>query len=625
MTKRLGVLLATILGLSLTQAACDRKAEEKTQNVAETAPVADEVQNQDEDLAAFFEEVFETELAHSPSSRAWLGQKIDNDKWTEYTLFAREAAIRRLERNLERLRAEFSTENLSVSSLVSYRIFESRAEQVLADAKFDDHNYAIHHFRGPHKGLAQTLINRHMIDNVDDANAYIARIHGMRTVFQNTSENALRQAKNGIMPPKFSLELIPPSFDALLTGAPFEEGEDSTLLADFKKKVGKLEISEEERSGLVAKAEEALLGSFAPGIEELRATVNMLAGQASVDDGAWKLPDGDKYYAARLRFHTTTDMTPDEIHALGLQEVARIHAEMDTIRQSVGYEGDLRAFFDHMRDNKDFQYPDTPEGVAAYQADAEAMTEEMNKRLPDFFGTLPKAGVVVKPFPKFVQSGATIAQYNGPSEDGTRPGIVYFNPAMMPSLPKNRMEALIFHEGIPGHHMQIAIGMESKSIPKFRRNRSISSHYSLATTAFTEGWGLYSELLAKDMGFYQDPYADFGRLSMEIWRAMRLVVDTGIHAKRWTREEAVQYMINNSSLDEGTIRAEVDRYIVYVGQANAYKIGMNKIIELRDRSKAELGDKFDIRQFHDVVLVNGPVPLNVLEENIKRWVEGKRG
>jgi uncharacterized protein (DUF885 family) len=296
--------------------------------------------------------------------------------------------------------------------------------------------------------------------------------------------------------------------------------------------------------------------------------------------------------------------------------VARIHGEMQAIMTEVGFEGSLQDFFEFMRTDPRFYKPETEEGRAEYLAEAEAAIEKMKGDLPKLFNTFPKADMDVKAVEPFREKSAGKAFYSRPAPDGSRPGIYYANLYSMADMPTYQLEALAFHEGIPGHHMQIAIAQELDAIPSFRKFGGY--------TAYSEGWGLYSELVPKEMGYYSDPYSDFGRLAMEIWRAARLVVDTGIHSQRWTREQAIEYLMDNTPNPQGDCKKAIERYIVMPGQATAYKIGMLKIVELRARARAQLGDAFDIREFHDVVLRDGAVPLAVLEETVDAWLTGRK-
>ena len=327
--------------------------------------------------------------------------------------------------------------------------------------------------------------------------------------------------------------------------------------------------------------------------------------RATTDDGIWKLPDGGAYYDFLLESFTTTKLTVSEIHDIGLREVARLHGEMRGVMHEVGFERDLPAFFDFMRKDGRFYYPDTPEGQAAWLADATQSIAAIRARLPELFVTLPKAELVVRAVEPFREKSAGKAFYQRPAQDGSRPGVFYANLYRMREMPKYEQEALAFHEGIPGHHLQIAIASEQEALPQFRRSG---------------GYTAYSE---KELGFYKDPYSEFGRLALELHRAVRLVVDTGLHARRWSREQTIRYHVENSPTGEDAAIKATERYILNPGQATAYMIGMLKIVELRERAAAALGKDFDVREFHDLVLRTGGVPLTVLESEVLRWIESR--
>ena len=392
-------------------------------------------------------------------------------------------------------------------------------------------------------------------------------------------------------------------------------------MEDFAGKVDKLvaseKITEEDADVLKVEARQALLGETGPAYLALIEYIEADKANATTDDGAWKLPEGEAYYAMRLQQMTTTEMSATEIHDLGLAEVARIHSEMQAIMETVGFEGTLQEFFEDLRTNPKYFKPNTPEGKAEYLAEATAMIDTMREALPDYFDTFPKAELIVKAVEPFREKSAGKAFYSRPALDGSRPGTYYANLYDTAAMPLYQMEALAYHEGIPGHHMQLAIAQELEGIPQFRK--------FFRATAYTEGWGLYSEWLPKEMGFYQDPYSDFGRLAMELWRAARLVVDTGLHDKKWTREEAIAYLMENTPNPESDCVKAIERYIVMPGQATAYKIGMNKIIELRHLAQSELGDGFDDGWFHDLVLEDGPMPLAMLEAKLVKAIEEKKG
>jgi uncharacterized protein (DUF885 family) len=428
--------------------------------------------------------------------------------------------------------------------------------------------------------------------------------------------NIKEREKRGVIPPKFVYPKVLSDARNVITGAPFDSDQKpSALLADFTGKVSKIQIDQKLRQELIWELSEALVQDLQPAYRELIAALEKLEGQSSAKVGAWTLPDGEAFYKNQLRQMTTTDLSADEIHQIGLAEVKRIHQEMNVIRQKVGFKGNLQEFFAHILKDDRFYYEPSPQGKASYLRDTQAMIDRMQSALPQLFGILPQDQLQVKAVEPFREKSAEIAFYNSPAMDGSRPGIFYVNLWDMRQVPKYEMEALAYHEGVPGHHLQLSISQQLKDLPKFRRFGG--------STAFIEGWGLYSEYLPRAYGFYKDPYSDFGRLSMELWRACRLVVDTGIHAKRWTREEAIQYLSENTPADDGENVKAIERYIVMPGQATAYKIGMLKIMELRKSAEEKLGQKFDIRAFHDQILKNGPLPLDLLEQEYLAWLESQ--
>ena len=388
----------------------------------------------------------------------------------------------------------------------------------------------------------------------------------------------------------------------IVTGAPFDDGADSPLMADFRSKVTALDLPQAEQDRLLAEAATALRDVVAPVYGRVIELFEEEQASATEDDGVWKSPDGGEYYNYLLNGYTTLDISAEEIHQLGLSEVARIHGEMQAIMDQVGFEGSLQDFFEFMRTDPQFYYSNDEAGRTAYLAEA----------LPQMFDTFPRAALEVRRVEPFREASAGKAFYNRPAPDGSRPAYYYANLRDMADMPTYQMEALAYHEGIPGHHMQLAIMQELEGVPAFRRFGGY--------TAYTEGWGLYSENLPRDFGFYSDPYSDFGRLAMELWRACRLVVDTGIHYHQWTRQEAIDYLAENTPNPQGDVENAIERYIVYPGQANAYKIGMLEILRLRAHAEAELGDAYDIRAFHDAVLSEGALPLQILDEQVEAYI-----
>ena len=607
-------LLAMVAIASLA-VSCARQGQSNDTPASSTvSAVAREAGSPSVKLNLWFEEKFEQELARSPMYRTFLGRKTDYDKWDDVSdERAREDHALHMAA-LAEMRRTFDFAALDKDTQLSYRLFEYQAE--LADRRFPfrNHWYEFSQFRGPHSGMPSFLINQHRVSSLEDAQAYIARLNGVEVYLGQHQENAQAQYDAGITPPKWSFAQMIATSENVISGAPFDETDTpSTLLKDFEDKIEPLDIDNDTRADLRAQAIAAMRGSVLPAYQSLISTFMAQEANAPEDDGAWKLPKGNDYYALQLEAMTTTNMSAGDIHNLGLSEVARIHAEMDAIKDSVGFEGSLQDFFTYMREDPDgkFTYAQTDAGREAYLTDAIGLIEQMRERLDELFTTFPEAELIVKRVEPFRERAAGKAFYQRPAADGSRPGIYYANLFDMESMPTYQMEALAYHEGIPGHHMQIAISQELENMPSFRKYGSV--------TAYIEGWGLYSEYIPKEMGFYADPYSDFGRLAMELWRAARLVVDTGLHDKKWTRAEAISYLIENTPNPQADCTKAIERYIVMPGQATAYKIGMLKILSLRAEARETLGDKFDIREFHDVLLKDGPVPLAILEENVRAW------
>lgn len=565
----------------------------------------------DTDAEALFETLFNESVARSPIYQTYLGMKTNYDKWDDLSpAFEREGfALTR--QQLERLHALDKTQ-LSATTALSYRMLEEQLQQDIEFEQWRLHDYPVNQMFGLHSMVPSFLINNHRIDDVSDAEAYIARLNGVEKMMKQLVANLDERAKAGIIIPKFVFPYVINDSENITKGAPFDKGEDSPLMADFRGKVNALSIEDKEKTRLIKAAEKAMKKSLKPGYSQLISYLKKLEKKADARSGAWKFPQGDAFYNAALRKTTTTDYTAEQIHDIGLKEVARIHDEMRAIMKHVKFEGDLQAFFAFMRDDPQFYYPTTDEGKQRYLNEATAIINNMKGRLDELFITKPKADLEVKAVEAFREQSAGKAFYQRPAPNGSRPGMYYANLYDMKSMPTYQMEALAYHEGIPGHHMQIAIAQELQNMPTFRKYGSY--------TAYTEGWGLYTEQLPKEMGLYKDPYSDFGRLAMELWRACRLVVDTGLHAKKWTREQAIDYLVENTPNAKADIIKAIERYIVMPSQATAYKIGMLKILELREKAKRELGKKFDIRQFHDLVLTSGPVPLNVLQERVDTWI-----
>lgn len=563
-------------------------------------------------LNAWFAERYADGLARSPMSQTYLGKRDNQDKLDDISQIAldEEAALRRTW--LAEMRRDFDVDRLDTQTRLSYTLFEVEQDDWLATNAVGQNDYVFQHMSGPHSSLPSFIINFHQIESEADARAYISRLNTFDDYLGHAEDRAQAQAEAGVLLPRFVYGKITGPSRNIISGAPFGAGDDSPLFKDFKAKLADADLAPTLKTELTQAAQEALLTAVKPAYESLLVMFEQHAAMTTGEDGAWKLPNADDYYSTRLKHYTTTDLSADEIHDIGLSEVTRIQGRMQEIMDRVGFEGSLQDFYGFLRSDPQFTYADDADGRAAYISDATAIIDEMKAQMDGLFLTTPKADMIVKRVEAFREATAFGAFYDSPALDGSRPGTYYINLKDMADQPTFLQQALAYHEGIPGHHMQIAIAQELQGLPEFR---TLGGH-----TAFIEGWALYAEEIPKELGLYTDPYKEFGQLGMEIFRAARLVVDTGLHSKKWTREEAVQYYLTNIPNPEGDVRAEIDRYIVWPGQATAYMIGKLKIIELRRKAEAALGDDFDVREFHDAVLTNGSVPLDILDANIDIYI-----
>ena len=583
--------------------------------VVAPAPVVDPAA-EDRRLITFLDAAFEAQAARSPQTLTALGRKDQYDRLDIYSDEHRQQGLALAQSQLAQLRAQFNPANLSPAGRLSYRMFEEEIEQDVESFRWRWHGFPASTNGSPAGSIPVFLINQHRVSSVADAEAYIARLREVERVMGEITANMRQQATMGIVPSAFNFAPVRADARRVMAGAPFTKGSDTPVFADFKSKVDKLDIPQAEKTRLVAEAREALIGPVRRGYNAFLATWDSLEAQAQGNRGAWSLPEGEAFYANRLGVSTTTDLTADQIHQLGLQQVARIHGEMERIKKQVGFKGTLQQFFRHILDGKQYKYPNTAAGREQYLADARRYVAQVMAVAPQWFRRLPKAPLEVRAVEEWRQETAPVAFYNRPTEDGSRPGIYYVNLADMTQVLKPQIEAISYHEGAPGHHFQIALAQELPNVPKFRRFGGYG--------AYSEGWGLYAEGLGKEMGFYEDPMSEFGMQSTQLWRAVRLVVDSGIHSKRWTREQAIQYFADNALLSKRDATKEVERYFNWPGQATSYMVGQLKILELRDKARQALGETFDIRDFHAVVLENGAVPLDVLEELVDAYIAERK-
>lgn len=612
------IIIVSMLAALL--AACGQTS---TEPAEQAAAKAEPGQTETDRINAWFEEKFEAELQYSPIQMTFLGRK---DRYGELGDFSEAGARKQLDWRkaaTEEMTSTFDYDALSDEAKMSYDIWAYETQQAEAGWKYRYNGYPFNQMQGMHTFLPTFLISFHKVDDAADMEAYISRVNELPAAFGELIKFAKASAEKGIRPPKFAHEAVIKESNKLIAGAPFDDGEDSSIWADMQSEIDTLaekgEVDEEQAKQLKADAEKALLESFKPAYDAVIAWVESdlpNAGENPSGVGSTQ-PNGEEFYKYRLWTQTTTDMTADEIHQIGLDEVERLRGEMIALKERVEFDGDLDAFFEFLNEDSQFRFPNTDEGRQMYIAEATAAIDNIKQHLPDYFGRLPKADLVVKRVEPFREQDGAAQHYFPGTPDGSRPGTYYAHLSDMDAMPIPELEVIAYHEGIPGHHMQISIAQELKDVPMFRTQTGF--------TAYVEGWALYSEWLAKEMpGTYENPYSEFGQLSSEIWRAIRLVVDTGMHAKGWTEEQAVEYFDNNSPVPLTSIKSEIQRYLVIPGQATSYKIGMLKIQELRREAEAELGDAFDIKGFHDTVLGGGALPLELLERRVNMWIESQK-
>lgn len=603
--------LKTVLLLGV--AACASPLAAQPAAAPSSAPAAT---NEDARLAAFFQDAFLEGVRQSPESLTYLGMKERYGELGDYTEAGERKALALSEAQLARMNRMFDRSRLSEASKLSFDLFgrDVAVQRVLTRWRWQA--YAVTSTGGALDRIPVLLINAHRIDSIADAEAYIARLRAVERVSREVSADLEIRTARKLLPPAFVFGRVIPDARNQLKGAPFDTGPDHPIWADLKKKVAALKIDPVTQARLLAEGETALKGEWQRGFTGYLAALTAMSQAAKSTNGVWALPEGDAYYADMLAFYTTTPLTPDQIHVKGLSEVARIREEMEAIKRGVGFTGSLEAFFQYVKTDPRFHYTNDEAGKAQYLADARSIIGDYLKVADKQFLTLPKLPLEVRAVEPFREKTAPVAFYSQPAPDGSRPGIFYVNLSDMTQVLKPQLRVIAYHEGAPGHHFQISRSLEQADLPMFRQQAFQG--------AYIEGWGLYAEKLGKEAGFYTDPYDDFGRLSLEAWRAARLVLDTGIHAKRWSRDQALDYMRRNTLNSERDIQSEVDRYFTTPGQAASYKIGELKILELRQKAQAALGEKFDLRAFHEAVLEAGPLPLDVLESRIDAHIAARR-
>ncbi|WP_298320893.1 DUF885 family protein [uncultured Aquimarina sp.] len=507
----------------------------------------------------------------------------------------------------------YDFENQSESNQLNTKILGFYLEGLVDGEQFFYHDYPVNQMGGIQSSLPSLMENSHKLRDKSDAEAYITRLSLFDTKFDQLIESLKIREDKGVIPPKFVTDRVLDEMKGFIG-----EKKSNILYTNFETKIDKLEgLSQEEKDTLKKRVEEEIETTVFGAYKKLITYFEQLKGKATTDDGVWKLPEGEAYYRYQLKQRTTTDLDPEEVHQIGLSEVARIKSEMQEILSAEGYIDStktLGAIIQELNKEERFLFPNNDEGRQMVLDEYDRILSEISAGLDDAFDIRPKAGLEVKRVPEFKEEGSAGAYYNRPAMDGSRGGVFYANLRNVHESVKFGMKTLAYHEGVPGHHFQIAIQSELEGVPIFRTIGLF--------TSYIEGWALYSEQLAWELGFYKnDPFGNLGRLQAEMFRAVRLVVDTGIHHKKWTREQAINYMVQNTGMTTTEVTTEIERYIVWPGQACAYKIGMLKILELREKAKKKLGDRFDLRDFHNAVLKNGAVPLDILEEIIDAYIE----
>lgn len=561
---------------------------------------AQSVEERRKSLNEVLNDIWQDRLRYSPEFASSIGDKRYNDQLSDYSVQAYNQDLQRGRVYLLKLGAIDAT-GLSEQEQLSKDLMVRDLAEQQEESRFKPWEMPVNQFSGLHTEFPR-LVSNLSFDTVKDYDDWIERLKKIPTAFAQITDNMSTGVDDKRLPPKYLLEKVLTQTNTIAAQKP----EDSPFALPLRKFPSSIPAAEQER--IRKQMLEAISKQVMPAYQRF---ARFLSAQyipaGRTEPGVWSLPDGDAYYAFRVKESTTTNMTPDQIHQIGLEEVRRDEAEMLAIAKKLGFP-DLKAMQAAVAKDPKLHPQSKEQLLATYQH----FIDGMKPKLPELFGRLPKAPLVVQPIPAYIEKDQAAAYYEHGTPDGSRPGRVNINTYNATQRSLADVEAIAYHEGIPGHHLQIAIAQEIEGLPTFR------SH--LYYTAFTEGWGLYSERLGKDVGFYQDPYSDYGRLETDIWRAIRLVVDTGVHSKHWSRQQMVDFFHEHSSIDDTNVQAEVDRYVAWPAQALGYKIGQLKILELRDRAQKALGAKFDIRAFHDQVLDSGALPLDFLDQRINQWI-----
>jgi len=573
-------------------------------------------------LNLFFERTFLQFGLDSPQALTMIGildglpVKFYQGKLDEVSVERNEEINQWLEDSLKTLR-RYDRADYQGQKALSYDIFEWFLQKQVDGRRWEWHGFPVNQMFGIHTSLPDFMLQMHPVRNERDVDFYLQRLGQFPDAFGGTIDVLYEHDLRGVVPPRFAVEKPLAAMRAFID----QPVTENPLYVELLQKVDRLEeFPAARRQQLPAELAEIISADVYPAYQGLIDYFESLLANAESNEGVWRLPDGDEYYAYQVGLHTTTDFTPEQVHNIGLDEVERIETEMDALLCRNGYcagaeELGVGARMTAMNEEPRFLFEDSDAGRAQILAEFEAIIAEADDKLDDWFDVRPSAGVEVKRVPEFSEEGSAGAYYQPPAMDGSRPGVFFAKLQNVEEHPRFGLRTLAYHEAIPGHHFQIALAQQIEGVPMFRK--------MLPFTAYAEGWALYAERLAHEAGFHPDPFSELGRLQAEMFRAVRLVVDTGMHYKRWTREQAIEYMLEKTGMARTDVVAEIERYLVMPGQALAYKTGMMKILQLREQAQSRLGDRFDIREFHNVVLMNGSMPLGILERVVEDWIESR--
>ncbi len=558
------------------------------------------------------------EMLDSPESLTYLGI-VDRFNWI--TNHQSKISITGLEdlkedlidsKEIKSILLSYSDDSLSEQQQITKKIAVFDVTNFIEEAEaFPFHNYPLNQIGGMHLNAVEFMTDIHPIRNLKEAEAYIERLNLFDDSFKASLEILNAQRKEGIFPPKFVFDHVIRQLGEFLN---YEENENP-LKEVFLRKIKDLNLDPEASIDLISKLDDAIEDSVNPGFKLLFDFMNETKPEANRHHGVWSLPKGDEFYALRLRVYTTTNYSASEIHDIGLSEVKRISERMQQIASELGFGNKVNVgqLMNGLNEDSKFLYPDIPERKETVVEDYNSIVEETWKKSEAYFHKMPRSKVEVRAVPEYSEQNQAGGYYMSPALDGSRPGVFYANLYDIKQTPTYSMRALAFHEAIPGHHLQVALNLENENLTLYRR-------FGYGTSAFSEGWALYAERLALESGLADDPYDELGVLQSELFRAVRLVVDTGIHFKRWTREEAMAYMKKITGMSDTEVSTEIERYIVWPGQACSYKVGMLKILELREKAKQEMGESFDIKDFHSAVLDQGQPPLFIVEDLVGKML-----